>query len=170
MSARRTLALLLACLALPALVACSDDDGDGAKATTSTAASDGKPTASTEPPTTQPQVPFAEGVSQMNANLEAARGDVCKLVSALSAVNVANPSTPDEAREAVKVVVGYLDALADAAPDEAGPLHKAADDFEAEAEAAGYEVSALAESKVMNSDEVGGALTKATQKCSSPAG
>ena len=161
MSARRSLALLLVCLTVPALAACGAAGDVDAKGTTTTAASN-----TTEaPPTTVPQVPFAEGVATMNNNLEASKGDVCKLVQSLSTVNVADPANAEEAKQAVEVVVAYLDAIADAAPDEAATLHKAADDFQAEGEAAGYDVSALAESKVMASGEVSTALGKATEKC-----
>jgi hypothetical protein len=170
MSARRTLALLLVCLTVPALVACSDDPDEGSKASTTTAAPDNASGSTEAPPTTSEQLPFAEGVAQMNQNLEAATGDVCALVASLGTVNVADPTNPDEAKQAVDVVVKYLDAIADAAPDEAAPLHKAADDFQAEAEAANYDVAALSESQVMSSGEVSTALSTATEKCTAPTG
>ena len=167
MPARRTLALLLVCLTVPALVSCSDDPDEGAKESTTTVAPDGN-TADTDPPTTLAQLPFAEGVAKMNDNLDAAAGDVCALVQSLGTLNVADPTTPEEGKQAVEIVTKYLNAIADAAPDEAGALHGAADEFAAEAEAANYDVTALSESQVMSSPEVGTALTAATEKCVAP--
>jgi len=169
MPARRTLALLLVCLTVPALVSCSDDADDGAKkSTTTTEATADSKTPDTDPPTTMAQLPFAEGVAQMNANLDAAAGDVCALVQSLGTLNVADPTTPEEGKQAVEIVTKYLDAIADAAPDEASALHGAADSFAAEAEAANYDVKALSESQVMSSPEVGAALTAATESCVAP--
>jgi hypothetical protein len=173
MSARRTLALLLVCLSVPALVSCSDDGDGGANAAATTAptaptdSTDGG-SASTDVPTTLEQLPFAEGIEKMNDNLDAASGDVCALVQSLGTLNVADPTTPEEGQQAVAIVVKYLDTIADAAPDEASALHQAADDFEAEAKSASYDVEALSESQVMSSAEVGTALSKATEKCVAP--
>src|SRR4051812_34465109 len=101
MSARRSLALLLACLVIPLLASCGDDGDVDAKGTTTTTADKASNTTAA-PPTTTPQVPFAEGVAKMNDNLEAATGDVCALVASLGTVNVADPTSPEEAKQAVE--------------------------------------------------------------------
>jgi hypothetical protein len=169
MPARRLLALFLACL-VPLAAACSDDGGDAAATTTSASASSGSGETTTEgdTATTVPQLPFEQGVAKLRASLKSAGGDVCALVMSLGTVNVADPATPAEAKEAVQVVTEYLDAIADAAPDQASTLHQAAKDFASEAEAAGYDVAAISNSKVMNSSDVSAALTKATQRCTTP--
>jgi hypothetical protein len=171
MPARRTLALLLACL-IPLVASCGGDSKDDSAGGTTTSASapqtiTGDTSATTQTTqTTQPQLGVAEGVAKLNQSIDAAKGDRCALAKIVQTLNIAVPTNADQTKQAVAAVVRYFNVLADAAPDQAAVLRKAASGLEAEAKAAGYDPSALAESKALTSDDFGTAMATISSKCS----
>ena len=165
MRSRHVLAGLLTALALFTVAACSNDS-DVASATSSTAKGSASPTTGGDtestapsttvtsgtdevPPTSVARRPFADAIDQLNSDLDAAKGNICKLFVLFdSTTTVEDPSDKAETEQAIAYVVRLLNAVADAAPAnlaaEATAIRSTATKVQEEAKAAGYDPAFLA--------------------------
>lgn len=147
MNTRRLAAAALVA-ALPFTAIACGDDAKGS-ATTTTAKTSEKKSAS---PTTSgdgaaaPKISFDEGLAQLEKELEAADGDICKLQNLGSTQgDIEDPATKDEVKAAGQFTADYLNAIADATPAdgsqkaEADTIHAAAEAIPAQLEAADFD-------------------------------
>jgi hypothetical protein len=128
LSSRRLVALTLIGACTFGLVACGSDKTDtkadpattttsAAGAETSTTAPAGSTSPDSAPGTTAAQIPFDEGVAQLQASIDGANGDTCKLYAVYSGdFRVEDPKTPDQVRKAIELTSSLFTAIADAAP------------------------------------------------------
>ena len=141
----------LLAFALVGVAACSNGKAtvsSTAKSTRPNPADESTTSASGGSPTTIPKVAFDDGVAQVEAALDAAGDDPCKLLALLTeSAAIQDPLTPEQAKVAVGVFVDVLTAIADAAPSklsaEAQSIRTGVSQVQDEAEAAGYDPQAL---------------------------
>lgn len=183
MRTRHLVAGVLTAIALLTATACSNDS-DVAKPSSSTAKkSESSPTtggsASTSAPdddssteTSTAQRAFGDSIDQLNSDLDAAKGDLCKLFALFdSTSSVEDPSDKAETELAVAYVVRLLNAVADAAPSslagEADAIRSTARSVEDQAKASGYDPEFLASDEFKAFDDA--SFNTAMQKVSEEA-
>ena len=149
MNTRRLAAAALVAILPVAAIACGDD-AKGATTTTTTKKTEKKSGSSTTSTSADGAAPatisFNEGIAQLQAELDAAEGDICKLQNLGSSQgDIADPATKDEVQAAGEFTADYLNAIADATPAdgsqkaEADTIHAAAEAIPAQLEAANYD-------------------------------
>ena len=125
MPSRRTLALplvaLLTVFTLFAGACSSDDKADDSKKTTTTEKSgkDGKDSES-KTTSTMSNGDFTAGIKKIQADLDAAGDDPCKVIAAFQSVGSAMgaPSNTDQRRQVTELAVVFYNKVADVAPKE----------------------------------------------------
>ena len=146
---------------------------DAAGATTQPSKS--KAPTTTEAPT-DPKA-FDRSMSQLKASIDAAKGDACKIVTALQTSTAGgSPSSPAQAESAYNVIAATLNALADSAPPESaadsnlvrGAVKKMMDSAKAD----NYSVTQFAGGgpKALQSEELGAALSRLFQSIATKCG
>src|SRR6478735_4959295 len=115
--------------------------------------------------TTSKAVPFDEGAAKLQAQLDTASSDQCKLF-ALSRIdlNMANPTTPEQVHTYVELTATLLDRIAATTPPalaaDATTLSDTAAKYRAEMQGVNYDVSKLASTSALQSTEFTAALAK----------
>jgi len=131
---RLAAAALVAVLPLAA-IACGDKTKDAAPATTTAKKTEKKSSSPTTTADPGPQTSFNDGLAQLQTELAAAKGDVCKLLAVgNSQGSIADPATADEVKAAGDFTADFLKAIADTAPSD-GSQQAAADTIRKSAEA-----------------------------------
>lgn len=184
MRTRHLLAGVLAAVALLTATACGPDT-DTAKSPSSTAKkSESTSTTRRSSPTSTPgddgsstetstaQRPFGDSIGELNSNLDASKGDLCKLFALFDATStVEDPSDAAETEQAISYVVRLLNAVADAAPaslaSEADAIRTTAKNVTDQAKASGYDPGFLASDEFKAFDDA--AFNSAMQKVSEEA-
>jgi len=165
MSLRRLLSALLVVPALLLLGACSGDDEGSATTTTedSGPSSGDQPSTSDSAPTTVTDEAFASQVAQARAAIEAADGDLCKLLDATTLTAI--PTTSDQMKDQVALSRDALVSVADAVdgddPESAAALRAAATALVEHAEATGYPPDLFADEEGLPEELTGQAFADA---------
>lgn len=185
MRTRPLLAGVLIAVALLAATACSNDSdvatssSTTTKAPSSTTAEGGSTGNSISPPssdgvteTSTDRRSFAESIDGLNKDLDAAKGDVCKLFALFDSTStVEDPTDKAESKQAIEYVVRLLKAVADAAPaslsSEADAIRTTADKVQQEAAAADFDPAFLSSDQFKAFDDA--AFNTAMQKFSQEA-
>lgn len=108
---------------------------------------------------------FEQGMRLTEDALGAVDIDVCVLRDLATSLDLGPPTTTEQVRRFVRVVVSYYDRLSTAVPSAGDRFRDAAADFEAEAELAGYAPSFVESSRLMNNSEIGSAHLAAIAFC-----
>lgn len=187
MRTRHLLAGVLAAVALLTATACGNDT-DVAKTSSTTAkkSESSSTTSGSTPPTTAAddsstetstetstaQRSFRDSIDGLNSDLDAAKGDLCKLFALFDATStVEDPSDAAETEQAVAYVVRLLNAVADATPAdlaaEAESIRTTAKNVADQAKASGYDPEFLGSDKFKAFDDA--AFNAAMQKLSEQA-
>lgn len=184
MPSRHLLAGALMVVALLTATTACGNDSDVAKSTSTTAkpaassttagdsAGSSAPDTTTGEDTTETTVArtaFADSIGRLNSDLDAAKGDACKLFALFdSTATVEDPSDKAESEQAIAYVVRLLNAVADAAPaslsTEADAIRATAKKVQDQAAAAGYDPAFLSSEKFTAFDDP--AFNTAMQKFS----
>jgi hypothetical protein len=182
---RRLLALAVAIVATLGLVAtaCGDDSTDEASSKTTTTAkgsgSDGGDTTTTAASdgssTTVEKLSFDEGIKTLRSKIDEADGDLCNLIGIFDEdINIEDPSSTEQTKEAVDVLAELFTAIGEAAGSEGEDLTTAAQKLKDEAEKAGYTTESLQGDKLYTDSgldkAITGVLTSAQSKCGTPGG
>jgi hypothetical protein len=132
---------------LTLVIACGgcDDTSKGGKAQASSTSTTGV-TAPGVTSTTKPRIPFAQGVTQMQAALVAAKGDPCRLYNFPTQLqSIDNPSTADEGKTATEMLTTYFMEVADVMqsqhPSQATALRTEATKYSAAAAKVNYNLT-----------------------------
>lgn len=183
MRTRHLLAGVLAAVALLTATACGNGT-DVAKTSSTTAkkSESSSTTSGSTPPTTAAddsstetstaQRSFRDSIDGLNSDLDAAKGDLCKLFALFDATStVEDPSDAAETEQAVAYVVRLLNAVADATPAdlaaEAESIRTTAKNVADQAKASGYDPEFLGSDKFKAFDDA--AFNAAMQKLSEQA-
>ena len=120
---------------------------------------------------------FDRSMSELKANIDAAKGDACKIVTALQTSTAGgSPSSPAQAETAYNVIAATLNALADSAPPasaaDANLVRGAVKKMRDSAKADNYSVTQFAGGgpKALQSEELGAALSRLFQSIATKCG